>query len=349
MTAATRDATHPIRVRDRIQARMPQMPAAMTKIAQLLLDSPTAPLHLSITELARQAGTSPATVTRFCRLIGYSGYVPFRVGVASDIGRGDALESWRADVGRVFGPQDAPHDVLRALLTAQTTSLQATADGVDVEQVGRVARSIATCAHLDIYGIGGSGGMAQEMAARLYRIGVNVHAWTEAHDGLTSAAIQRDGDVALAISNTGRTEETIEMLAQARSSGAFTVAVTSSATSPLATVADVHITAYATDGYLQPDDLAAKHAQLFILDLLYLLIAQQNFAQAATLLAASAMAVTGHRRALHSVPDHRADAGDVPGTGTDAGDPEDSTDAADTADGDDAETSSPSDPEDAHA
>ncbi len=281
------------------------MPVAMTKIAQLLLDSPTAPLHLSITELARQAGTSPATVTRFCRLIGYSGYVPFRVGVASDIGRGDALESWRADVGRVFAPQDAAHDVLRALLTAQTTSLQATADGVDVEQVLRVARAIATCQHLDIYGIGGSGVMADEMAVRLYRIGINVHAWTEAHAGLASAALQRQGCVALGISNTGRTEETIEMLAQARSSGAFTVAITSAATSPLAGSADLHITAYATDAYLQPDDLAAKHAQLFILDLLYLLVAQQDFSQVATHLAASAMAVSGHRRSVH-----RAGAGD---------------------------------------
>jgi hypothetical protein len=71
-------------------------------------------------------------------------------------------------------------------------------------------------------------------------------------------------------------------------------------------VADVHITAYATDAYLQPDDLAAKHAQLFILDLLYLLVAQQDFSQIATHLAASAMAVSGHRRTLHPTADPAA-------------------------------------------
>jgi DNA-binding MurR/RpiR family transcriptional regulator len=302
VTVVTHESAHPVRVRERIQARMPQMPAAMAKIASLLLDRPAAPLHLSITELARQAGTSPATVTRFCRLIGYSGYLPFRVGVASDIGRGDAQESWRADIGRAFGPHDTPRDVLRTLLMAQTKSLKATADGVDLDQVTTVARRIATCEHLDIYGIGGSGGMAEEMAARLYRIGVQVHAWHEVHSGLASAAMQREGCVGLAISNTGRTEETLEMLSQSRSSGAFTVAVTGSATSPLAAIADVHLTAYATDGYMQPDDLAAKHAQLFVLDLLYLLIAQHNFGMAATLLAASAIAVSGHRL---EVPDAR--------------------------------------------
>lgn len=275
---------------------MPEMPTAMTKIAMLLLDQPSAPLNLAITELAKQAGTSPATVTRFCRLLGYAGYVPFRVAVASDIGRGSAVDSWQADVGRAFGPADSPEQVLRTLLMSQTMSLQATADGINLAQIQSVASTITECAHLDIYGTGGSGVMAEEMATRLYRIGIPVHAWQEIHAALASAAIPRPDGVAIAISNTGRTDETIEALSLAQSSGAFTVAITGSATSPLAAVADTNLVAYAPDGYLQPDDLAAKHAQLFILDVLYLLIAQKNFGKAATLLAASAMAVSDHRR-----------------------------------------------------
>lgn len=272
------------------------MPAAMTKIAMLLLEQPAAPLELSITELAKQAGTSAATVTRFCRLLGYSGYVPFRVAVASDIGRGSALDSWRADVGRAFGPDDPPEQVLRTMLMSQTMSLQATADGFDLTEMTRIAGMIATCDHLDIYGTGGSGVMAEEMAGRLYRIGIPVHAWLEIHSALASAAIKRPNSMAIAISNTGRTEETIEALSLAKSSGAYAVAVTGSSSSPLAALADVDIVAYAPDGYLQPDDLAAKHAQLFVLDMLYLLVAQQNFAESATMLAASAMAVSDHRR-----------------------------------------------------
>lgn len=300
MEAVARElaAPAPLGVRERILAKTSQLSAAMTKIADHLLRNPTAPLELSITELAEEAGVSPATVTRFCRLLGYAGYVSFRVGVASDIGRGDAQESWRADIGRAFNPRDEPDEVLRSLLHAHTVSLSTTADQVDVGKVHDLARRIVDCRHLDIYGIGGSGGMAAELAARMYRVGINAHAWQEVHVGLTSAALQDDQCVALAISNTGRTEETIQMLTQARSSGAYTVALTSSPTSPLAAIADVHVTTFAPDGYLQPDDLSAKHAQLFVLDLLYLLIAQQNFNQTVTMLAASAMAVSGHRRTV---------------------------------------------------
>lgn len=297
-TAHSTVAPAPVGVRERIIAKSAQLSVAMSKVADVLLQNPTAPLELSITELAEKAGVSPATVTRFCRMLGYAGYVSFRVGVASDIGRGDAQESWRADIGRAFNPHDEPAEVMRSLLHAHAVSLSATAEQIDLDEVHTLARRIAGCRHLDIYGIGGSGGMAAELAARMYRIGIDAHAWQEVHSGLTSAALQDDRCVALAVSNTGRTEETIQMLTQARSSGAYTVALTSSAASPLAVIADVHVTTFAPNGYLQPDDLSAKHAQLFVLDLLYLLIAQQNFTQTVTMLAASAMAVSGHRRTV---------------------------------------------------
>ena len=89
------------------------------------------------------------------------------------------------------------------------------------------------------------------------------------------------------------------MLSQAKSSGAFTIALSNSADSPLAEVADVTVITAAPELYLQPDDLSAKHSQLFVLDLLYLLVAQLNFTEIATKLAASAMAVSEHRRPAH--------------------------------------------------
>ena len=285
-------------VSNRIQAALPEMSAAMAKIAALLLENPSAPLELSITELAERAGTSAATVTRFCRLIGYAGYPPLRVGAAADIGRSSAYETWRSDIGRAFDPADDALEVLTALVSSHTAALQSTATQLDAAAAQRAAALIATSTHVDIYGIGGSAIMAAELQARLYRIGVNAHAWRELHEGLTSAAIQGPGTVAIGISNTGRTGEMIEMLSLSRSTGAYAVAITGNPDSPLASLADIHITAWAPDAYLQPDDLSAKHAQLLAIDLLYLLVAQQDFSRTTTKLAASAAAVAPHRRSL---------------------------------------------------
>ncbi|MEP9384053.1 MurR/RpiR family transcriptional regulator [Nocardioides sp. KR10-350] len=280
----------------RIRAALPRMSDAMAKIGTLLIEDPSLPLRLSITELAQAAGTSPATVTRFCRAIGYAGYPTLRVGAAAEQGRASGDETWKADIGREFHPGDSPTDVVRTLVNAHSVALASTADAIDPDLIARVAAAVASSGHVDIYGIGGSAGMAVELQARLYRIGINAHAWSEVHVALTSAALLGETAVAIAFSNTGRTEETIEMLTLAKSSGAFSVAVTSDPTSPLAEVADAHLAAVAPGAYLQPDDLSAKHAQLFVIDLLYLLVAQQDFSRTTSLLAASAAAVSPHRR-----------------------------------------------------
>ena len=71
-------------VHNRIRARWPELPAATLRVAAVVLEDLRLVLDLPINELAERASTSPATVTRFCRQIGYSGYVALRMSVASD-------------------------------------------------------------------------------------------------------------------------------------------------------------------------------------------------------------------------------------------------------------------------
>jgi DNA-binding MurR/RpiR family transcriptional regulator len=285
-------------VLDRIATYQSQMPATIAKIAALLVEDPTAPLTVSITELAERAGTSAASVTRFCRIIGYAGFPELRVAIAEDVGRGGAKEAWFSDIGRSFGPNDPPDQIRNTLFNTHVVSLQTTAGLLDMPTALRVAHKIVKSRHLDVYGVGGSALTALETEARLYRIGIRVHAWSEIHDGLTSAAILDHQCVAIAISNTGRTEESIQMLTVAKASGAYTVAVTANADSPLARIADDVLIAASPHGYLQPADLSARHCQLFVVDLLYLLVAQLDFDRTTRLLAASGAAVAPRRRPL---------------------------------------------------
>jgi DNA-binding MurR/RpiR family transcriptional regulator len=285
-----------ISILDRIGTYRSQMPATLSKIAAVLIEDPRAPLYLSITELAERAGTSAASVTRFCRIIGFGGYSPLRMGVAEELGRGSAQATWIADIGRSLGPHDPPDEIRRTLLNTHVLSLQTTAGLLDMGTVLRAAEAITKSRHLDVYGVGGSALTALEVEARLYRIGINVHTWAEVHDGLTSAAILGNDCVAIGISNTGRTIETIQMLSQAKASGAYTVAMTGNPDSPLARIADDVLIAASPDGYLQPADLSARHCQLFVVDLLYLLVAQTSFDRTTRLLAASRAAVASHRR-----------------------------------------------------
>jgi len=286
-------APHAAGVANRILLRRPEMSGAMAKIADYLLGQQGASQRADTREYLE--GSAPGRAWARV-LIGYQGYVPFRVSIATDFGRSTARDSWKTDIGRAFGPHDDAADVLSTLINAHSRTLRETAAAIDLPLMKKIAKRLATSSHVDIYGVGGSAFLAEEMQARLYRIGVNTHVWSEVHAGLTSAAIQNAGSVAIGISNSGRTEETIQMLREAGRAGALTVAISNNPTSPLAENADLTIVTSVYEQFLQPDDLSAKHGQLLVLDLLYLLTAQENFSRSTNNLAASALAVATHRR-----------------------------------------------------
>ncbi len=285
-------------VPQQIDAALPSMSETMRKIGRLLLSDPTAPLRMSITELASRAGTSPATVTRFCRVLGYDGYVQFRVEVATDVGRGPM----KVEIGTAFHPTDGPRDLLRTLVSGHVSSLQATAANVDLDACARVAHAIAHCRQVDLYGTGGSAVVADEIEHRFYRVGVNTHAWADVHKGLASAAMLGPSDVALGISHSGETAETIEMLATAKRAGALTVAITNRRSTSLEDVADECLIATVPKQYLHPADLSTKHAQLLVLDLIYMLVIHEDYAGAVAKLDVSAAAVSGHRTTPDNAP-----------------------------------------------
>ena len=279
----------------RIRAAAPHLSRSMARIAEFLGESPEAVVNLSINELAAEARTSAATVTRFCQLLGYAGYPAMRMSAAADLGRSNAAESWSREVGQAFDPEAPPAEIVRDLLSAQLAVLQTSVDLLDVDAVQRVAEAVAGSRHVDIYGVGGSGVTAVSLQHRLYRIGINAHGWTEAHLGLASAALLGEGCVAIALSNSGQTRETLELVSLAGERGAFTVALTSDPLSPVAQAARVHIQTCPSGEHPQPGELAAQSAQLFVINLLYLLVARCDHGRAERALSLTASAVAAHR------------------------------------------------------
>ncbi|MEO3870260.1 SIS domain-containing protein [Nonomuraea sp. B12E4] len=83
--------------------------------------------------------------------------------------------------------------------------------------------------------------------------------------------------VAVAVSHTGATVDTVEFLAIARRSGAATVAVTNFRDSPLAAAADVTLTTAARENRFRSAALGSRIAQLMVVDCLFTGVAQASY------------------------------------------------------------------------
>ena len=279
----------------RLRIEGPTMPEALARIAAAIVADPDAVAQASIVDLAERSGTSAATVTRFSRALGFKGYANLRVAVATETGRAEQAR-WETDISGDIAPHDSLDSVLKVIATADTRAIQATAAGLVMDDVERVAAAIASASRVEIFGLGSSGTAGREMAFRLERIRVPVWCRSDTHSALTNASLLGPGDVAIGLSHSGRTNEVIEMLAEAGDHGALTVAVTSYPRSPLAETADVVFTTSVHETTFRVAALSALHSALLVLDLIYVAVAQRTYERTTEAFALTVRAVDAHRR-----------------------------------------------------
>lgn len=278
----------------RLRMELPTLPDALQRVAEQILEDPGEAAQASIVDLAERSGTSTATVTRFCRVLGFRGYAALRVAIATESGR-EAQARWETDIDRDIEPGDPLDRVLSIISSADSRAIQETATRLDLESVKRVAEAISTAGRVELFGLGSSGTAAREMAFRLERIRIPVWHREDGHKALTNAALLGPGDVAIGLSHSGRTREVIEVLAEAASQGALTVAVTSFERSPLAEVADISLTTAVHETTFRLAALSALHSQLFALDLIYVAVAQLTYERTTEAFEVTARAVQAHR------------------------------------------------------
>ncbi|ASW55843.1 MurR/RpiR family transcriptional regulator [Plantactinospora sp. KBS50] len=279
-----------------VRSRLPEFTGALRRVADEVLADPDRAARATIVELAERSGTSPATVTRFCRALGFEGYAGLRLGIAAETGRARSA-GWAVDIGREIQPGDPLDRVLGQIMAADTRAMHDTAALLDLAEVGRAADAIARAPRVNIFGASGSALVGEEMRSCLHRIGIPAWAWRDVHDGLAAASLLGTGDVALGVSHSGQTRETIELLAEAGSHGATTVALTSFPSAALAELADIVLLTATQATTFRPDALSARHPQLVVLDLLYIAVAQRTHSRAHAAFQRTAQAVDGHKAA----------------------------------------------------
>jgi DNA-binding MurR/RpiR family transcriptional regulator len=277
----------------RIRSLLPGLARAEQRVAKVVLDNPSSVARRSITEVADAAGTSETTVTRFCKAIGVGGYPELRIALAADTARTEMRID--RDLGGEIAPEDDLATVVGKVTFADARAVEETAAQLDIDELQRVVEAIAGAGRVDVYGVGASAFVAADLQQKLHRIGRVCFAWNDTHIMLTSAAVLGPGDVAVGISHTGATTDTVESLREARRAGAITVALTNFPTSPVTEVADLVLTTAARETTFRSGAMASRIAQLTVIDCLFIGVAQRHLDRSMKALDDTREAVGTHR------------------------------------------------------
>ncbi|MGW1641835.1 MurR/RpiR family transcriptional regulator [Streptomyces lavendulae] len=280
----------------RVRALRGELPDAQRALAVFILDDPAGASARTILELSAAVGVSTGSITRLCRALGLAGYAQLRLALAADQGARDARgTTWREDVGSDIGAHDSVEQVAAAVAATVSGVVTRTVENLDLAVLEEAADRIAAARRIELFGVGGSGTMAVEFQQRLYRIGLPVWSWSDTHVALTGAAVLGRGDVALVLSHSGGTREPRDVLAEAASRGATTIAVTDVPASPLAAQADLVLATRVRATGLRSEAVLARHAQMAVLDVLYVAVAQRTYDSTTEAMAATQEAVRPYR------------------------------------------------------
>ncbi|MEU6381994.1 MurR/RpiR family transcriptional regulator [Streptomyces bauhiniae] len=279
----------------KVRTLTPSMTRSMQRVAEAVAGDPAGCAALTVTGLAELTGTSEATVVRTARILGYPGYRDLRLALAGLAAR---QESGSAPaITTDIAVDDPLTDVVAKLAYEEQQTLADTAAGLDTAQLGAAVTALAAARRTDVYGIGASGLVAQDLTQKLLRIGLVAHAPGDPHLAVTNAVQLRSGDVAIAITHSGSTGDVIEPLRTAFERGAATIAITGRPDSPVTQYADhVLTTATSRESELRPAAMSSRTGQLLVVDCLFVGVAQRTYENAAPALAASYEALAHRHR-----------------------------------------------------
>ncbi|MGW5849278.1 MurR/RpiR family transcriptional regulator [Streptomyces sp. NPDC055254] len=296
-------------MRARVRALAPSMTRSMQAVAEAVARDPAGCSRLTVSALAEHTGTSEATVVRTARLLGYPGYRDLRLALAALAAQ---QESGAAPALTVDIAVDDPiEDVVAKLAHEEAQTLADTAAGLDLTQLASAVSALATARRIDIYGVGASALVGQDLAQKLLRIGLVAHAHSDPHLAVTNAVQLRPGDVAVAVTHSGSTGDVIEPLRTAFERGATTIALTGRPGAPVAHYADLVLaTSAARESRLRPAAMSSRTSQLLVVDCLFVGVAQRTYETAAPALAASYEALAPRHH--HPVPTGRRSHGTHP-------------------------------------
>ena len=257
-----------------IRSLLPNLAPVERRVAQAVLDDPQGVAWRSISELARTCGTSATSVVRFCRAIGLRGYPDLRLALAGAVARDDVTSVTTA--AHDIAPDDDAATITKKIAYADARAVTDTANHLDIATLVQVTEALAKAGRIDIYGVGASGFVALDLQMKLQRIGRPAFAWPDPHMAISSASLRGAGDVAIGLSHTGTTVDTIDVLREARSHGALTVAVTNFPWSPITEVADLVLLTAARETAFRTGAMTSRIAQLTVVDCLFVTLAQQD-------------------------------------------------------------------------
>lgn len=253
---------------DKIYSNLNIMSSSDQKIAKVVLANPQQVIDATISDLAKKAKVSDASVTRFSHNLGLTGFHELKIRLAQTAGEDNSIKAIPK------GDLDA---ALHQIATNKEAEIKATIDAIDPRIFSAVLKLLEKSRVIQISADGDTYPVAEDAIYKFNQIGI----FAMSSGGSVETAIAQtmnltDQDLLLVISNSGESAAMLKQIKIAQQQGMKIISITNRNDSPIALKSDYHLKTAVRQKVLQGEYYFSRVSAFTVIEAIYLILISQD-------------------------------------------------------------------------
>ena len=209
------------RVKIKIQQIYAGLRPSEQKVADYILEYEGKASKLLMETLAQETGVSQPTVIRFVKAAGYEGFKDFKYALVQEEAKEQPEDSDKISLyGFQLSKKDRLEDVPGKIVTTSIDMLEETLKNISMKEYKRAVEAVLGAENIVIYSVENSVCTANDLLTKLTYLGLNCRQYSDYYLQHVSAVNMTPKDLAIGISYSGYSKNTVEMMRLAKKAGA---------------------------------------------------------------------------------------------------------------------------------
>lgn len=252
-----------------METRYGDMRASEQKAADYVIQHFDQMPQMTLGSLAKKCNVSQPTVLRMIRAVGFTGFKEFRYAVITELARTEKEIQIAPLYGYSFKKEDHLEDIPGKIVTTTAKMMEENLKNFSMKTYRSVIEALQRARLIDIYSVENSNVTARDLLTKLLYLGLDCRYMDDVYHQRICAGNLTDQDVAIGISYSGYSVDTVENIRMAKKSGATTIVITNFKDSLISRYADLLICT-SQEQIFYGDAIFSRTTQLVLVDMIYM-------------------------------------------------------------------------------
>lgn len=259
----------------KITAMKNQLTSMEKRIAEYVLEDPERIKNLNTYDVAKNCKVSQATIVRFAKKMGFSGFPEFKLTLSQDIGNRKA-ESHINIMHEELKPNDTFEIIGKKVANENIRAVNNTYEITDFNELEKAVQAINKARKIMLVGVGFSGIVAKDFYFKLMELGKVASFENDSHMQLSYISTMNENDILFVISHSGKTLELFNLVKVAKNRGIKIITLTNVANNPIRELGDIKLGTVEMKSDFRATALSPRISQLTLIDMIYVKLMLEN-------------------------------------------------------------------------